>query len=112
MVVIGIDLAGKRENPSGLAIWKNKRAKTSLVYVDQEILENITRNKPTLTAIDAHLTLPKGGVTEKGGEINDRERHRIFPPKLPAKEELSIRATKLNTLIAERGYKATEVRTM
>ena len=108
-VVIGIDLAAKPENPTGLAIWKGKAIKTSLAYTDQEILENITCNKPTLTAIDAPLNLPKRGILRKAEKEMIKRGYRIFPPKLPAMEKLTIRAVKLNTLIAEKGYKTIEV---
>jgi hypothetical protein len=108
-VVIGIDLAAKPENPTGLAIWKGKVIKTSLVYTDQEILENITCNKPTLTAIDAPLNHPKRGILRKAEKEMIKRGYRVFPPKLPAMEKLTIRAVKLNTLIAEKGYKTIEV---
>jgi len=108
-VVIGIDLAGKPENPTGLAIWKGKVMKTCLVYTDQEILENITHDRPTLTAIDAPLNLPRRGILRKAEKEMIKRGYRIFPPKLPTMEKLTIRAIKLNTLIAEKGYKTIEV---
>lgn len=108
-VVIGIDLAAKPENPTGLAVWKGKVMRTCLVYTDQEILESITCNKPTLTAIDAPLNLPRKGILRRAEKEMIKRGYKIFPPKLPAMEKLTIRAIKLNTLIAEKGYKTIEV---
>jgi predicted nuclease with RNAse H fold len=51
--IIGIDLAGKPENPTGWASWENKKVKTTLLYMDNQILEAITQNKPDIMAVDA-----------------------------------------------------------
>jgi predicted nuclease with RNAse H fold len=80
-----------------------------LVYTDQEILESITCNKPTLTAIDAPLNLPRRGILRRAEKEMIKRGYKIFPLKLPAMEKLTIRAIKLNTLIAEKGYKTIEV---
>jgi len=64
-VIIGIDLAGKPENPTGWAVGKNKRVETSLIYTDNEILEGITHNKPAIISIDAPFNLPKRGILRK-----------------------------------------------
>ena len=64
-VIIGIDLAGKPENPTGWAVWINKRVETSLIYTDNEILEGITHNKPAIISIDAPFNLPKREYSEK-----------------------------------------------
>jgi len=108
-VVIGIDLAGKPENPTGLAILRGKAIKARLIYGDPEILETITTNMPTLTAIDAPLSLPRRGILRRAEREMIKKGYRIFPPKLPAMEKLAIRAMRLNTLITEKGYKTIEV---
>ncbi|MDI6847885.1 MAG: DUF429 domain-containing protein [Candidatus Bathyarchaeia archaeon] len=108
-VITGIDLAGKPENPTGWAIWKNKRVETSLIYTNNEILEGITRNKPAIIAIDAPFSLPKKGILRKADKEMIRRGYRVFPPKLPAMRTLTVRAIELNKLIAEKGYKTIEV---
>jgi predicted nuclease with RNAse H fold len=67
-VIIGIDLAGKPKNPTGWALWKDKKVETSLIYTNNEILENITRSKPTIIAIDAPFSLPKKRFSENQRE--------------------------------------------
>lgn len=108
-VIIGIDLAGKPENPTGWAVWKNKRVETSLIYTDNEILEGIPHNKPAIISIDAPFSLPERGILRKADKEMIRRGYRVFPPKLPAMRTLTVRAIELNKLIAEKGYKTIEV---
>jgi len=108
-VIIGIDLAGKPENPTGWALWKNKAVKTSLIYTDNEILEGIARNKPAIIAIDAPLCLPKRGNLRRADKEMIRKGYRVFPPSLPAMRKLTLRGMKINKSIAEKGYKTIEV---
>jgi len=108
-VIIGIDLAGKQENPTGLAFWENKVVETSLVYKDCEILEKITWAKPKIVAIDAPLKLPKKGLLRKVDKDLINRGYRVFPPGLPAMKMLTLRAVKLNKLITEKGIKTVEV---
>lgn len=108
-VIIGIDLAGKPENPTGWALWENKKVKTNLIYTDREILEGITRSKPEIIAIDAPFNLPKSGMFRKADKEMIRKGYRVFPPSLPAMKKLTVRAKKLNKLIAESGHKTIEV---
>jgi predicted nuclease with RNAse H fold len=107
---IGIDLAGMSKNPTGWALLEGKTMKTSLIYTDKEILEIITRNQPSLIAIDAPLSLPR---KEEHFRKADREMikrgYRVFPPTLPAMKTLTLRAVKLNRLIEENAYKTIEV---
>jgi predicted nuclease with RNAse H fold len=107
---IGIDLAGISKNPTGWALLEGKTMKTSLIYTDKEILEIITRNQPSLIAIDAPLSLPR---KEEHFRKADREMikrgYRVFPPTLPAMKTLTLRAVKLNRLIEENAYKTIEV---
>lgn len=108
-VIIGIDLAGKPENPTGWASWENKKAKTTLLYMDNQILEAITQNKPEIIAVDAPFSLPKSGILRKADSEMIKNGYRVFPPRLPAMSILTMRAMKLNRLIAEKGFKTIEV---
>ena len=108
-VTIGIDLAGKSKNPTGQAIWENKEVKATLIYTDNEILEHVIHTRPKLIAIDAPLSLPKKGSLRKADKEMIRRGYRVFPPTLPSMKTLTLRAIKLNKLIAKKGYKAIEV---
>jgi len=108
-VVIGIDLAGKETNPTGLAILRRKKVETCLIYTNSEILDVLTRAKPTIVAIDAPLTLPERAIFRKADRDLIKRGYRVFPPGLPAMKTLTLRASNLNKLIIEKGLKTIEV---
>lgn len=107
--IIGIDLAGREANPTGIAIWRNRKVEPFLVYTNNEILEILWRVKPTIVAIDAPLCLPKRGILRKADIDLIRKGYRVFPPGLSAMKTLTLRALELNKLITERGLKTIEV---
>lgn len=107
--IVGIDLAGKEVNPSGLAIWRHKRVETCLIYRDSEILETLSVAKPIIVAIDAPLTLPKKGIFRKADRDLIKMGYRVFPPGLQAMKTLTLRASNLNKLIIGKGIETIEV---
>jgi predicted nuclease with RNAse H fold len=108
-VIIGIDLAGKEKNPTGVAVWEPPRVKTCLVYTDEEILKAVTLAKPIIVAIDAPLKLPKKGILRKTDKKLIKKGFRVFPPGLSAMKTLTLRAIRLNKLITVKGLKTVEV---
>ena len=108
-VIIGIDLAGKPKNPTGWALWKNKKVETSLIHTNKEILEGITHSDPTIIAIDAPFNLPKKGSLRIAGREMIKRGYHVFQPRLPSMKTLTLRVMKLNKLIAEKGYTTVEV---
>jgi len=108
-IIIGIDLAAVAKNPTGWALWKNKVISTCHLYENQEILERLATVRPTLTAIDAPLSLPKKGTMRKA----DREMHRrgypVFPPRFPAMEKLTLRAIEITRQIKRKELDVIEV---
>ena len=108
-VIIGIDLAGKKENPTGIALFKNATANTKLVYTNEEILESVFKNTPILVAIDSPLSLPKKGSMRNSDREMIKRGYRVFPPTLPAMRQLTLRGIEINKLITEKGYKTIEV---
>lgn len=106
MKIMGIDLAGKDDNPTGMCILNQDNIRdnngsggtppgceiyTLTVYTNEEILENIQVVNPTLIVIDAPLSLPTGRCClEKdcecaaGGHFRQSEREiRRYGPVLP-----------------------------
>jgi len=108
-VIIGIDLAGKPKNPTGWALWKNKKVETSLIHTNKEILDGVTHSDPTIIAIDAPFSLPKKGILRIADREMIRRGYHVFPPCLPAMKTLTLRAMKLNKLMTKKGYKTIEV---
>ena len=108
-VIIGIDLAGKEENPTGLAIWRHINVETCLIYKNNEILDKVFTANPKIVAIDAPLELPKSGIFRKADKELIKKGYRVFPPGLPAMKKLTLRAMELNRLITEMGIQTIEV---
>jgi uncharacterized protein len=107
MKIVGIDLAGKYENPSGICILNNNKMIFSTVYTDHDILELIKEQKPLLIVIDAPLSLPKGRCClEKececaiGGHFRKAERDirpygSVLPLTFTGMKMLTMRGIKL-----------------
>lgn len=108
-VIIGIDLAGKPKNPTGWALWKNKKVETSIIHTNKEILDGIAHSPPTIIAIDAPFSLPKKGIRRIADREMIKRGYHVFPPCLPAMKTLTLKAMKLNKLMAKKGCKTIEV---
>ncbi len=91
MLIIGIDLAAKVENETGLAIIDGKNIFLETVFTDNEILARIYGYDSPVVVIDAPLSLPQGRCClEKdcacsiGGHFRQSEREiRKYGPVLP-----------------------------
>lgn len=109
MKILGIDLADKQENPSGLAILVGNKMKLFTSYADNEIFDLIDELKPQVIVIDAPLSLPKGRCClEKdckcavGGHFRQAERDirqygRVLPLTFRGMKMLTLRGIKLST---------------
>jgi len=58
--IMGIDLAGKSENPTGICFLCKNEFIFSTVFTNDEILSQVFKKNPSLIVIDAPLSLPKG----------------------------------------------------
>lgn len=102
MKTIGIDLAGKEENPSGFCVLDQGQLILKTLYGDEEIVKEVKNINPSIIAIDAPLSLPKGRCClEKdcecavGGHFRAAEREiRPYGRVLP----LTFRGMKMLTL--------------
>lgn len=119
MKVIGIDLAGTENRPTGFCIMNNKmNVKTKILYKDREIIRNILEEEPKIIAIDAPLSLPKGRKSlKRKSNIHLREcdrellRNKIkfFPITLGPMRKLTERGIKLKKILSEEGFEVIEV---
>ena len=109
MKVIGVDLAGHPTNPSGLALLSDHKISTRLVYSDKEIVELCTRERPTLVAIDAPLSLPRrGNLRTADGELI-RRGLRVFPPTFAGMLSLTERGISLATGLRTKNLQVIEI---
>jgi predicted nuclease with RNAse H fold len=60
MGVVGIDLAGSPKRDTGYCFLEGRLAKAAILHSDNEILASLRQVKPSVIAIDAPLSLPKG----------------------------------------------------
>jgi len=107
--LIGIDLAGRPERPTGWALLKEKWVIVKELYSDQEILFETINAKPALVAIDAPLTLPAHGAVRKADQEMHRRGYPVLPPLFPAMKELTLRAIHLTEELKMEQIKFIEV---
>lgn len=117
-IVIGIDLAGSEKRPTGICILIGDRINTSILYTDEEILNEVEKYKGALIAVDAPLTLPKGRKSiDQRCDIHFREcdrellrrRIKFFPITLGPMRSLTKRGMKLKKELENRGFEVIEV---
>jgi predicted nuclease with RNAse H fold len=118
MPVIGLDLAGVENRPTGLCILKDMKAETSLVYTDEEILRRVEEIKPKIVAIDAPLSLPAGRQSvEQRTNVHLRECDKellrrgikFFPITLGPMRKLTNRGIKLKRTLETEHFRVIEV---
>jgi predicted nuclease with RNAse H fold len=117
--VVGIDLAGSPKRNTGICTLKKDNITfCTVVHTDQEIINYIEKENPTLIAVDAPLNLPPGrkSMEDKNGEHFrpcDRELLRrgirFFPITLGPMRSLTERGIRLKKVLARRGYPVIEV---
>ena len=98
MKIVGIDLAAKETNPTGLAILDDSNLKTLILYTDKQILQKIFDFRPSLVGIDAPITKQKGPWRPAEKELLKRG-FRPLPLNLKSMRELSRRAYRLTKKI-------------
>jgi predicted nuclease with RNAse H fold len=117
-LVAGVDLAGVPHRPTGMCLLKGLRAKTSLLYSDEDILSCIQKEKPDLVVVDAPLTLPPGrkSIDERTKSHlrpcdQELKRRRIpfFPITLGPMRGLTKRGIGLRGLLEADGFRVLEV---
>ena len=109
MKVVGIDLAGKVENPTGFCLLDETSSQTKLLFSDMEILREIEEIKPDCIAIDAPFWLPQVGIWRTADEKLLKRGFQPISPAFPTMRLLVLRASHLVKVLKERGYKVIEV---
>ena len=120
--IVGIDLAGVESRPTGFCILDEKlKTETKILYKDEEIVKEVLNVKPSLTSIDAPLSLPKGRCClrdncpcRKAGHLRKcdkdilRLKIRLFPVTLGPMRKLTMRGINLNKTLTSHGFKVVE----
>ena len=109
MNVVGIDLAGKFENPTGFCSLTESKTETKLLFSDEDIINEIDKTKPDCIAIDAPFWLPRFGAWRPCDEKLSRKGFKPLSPLLPTMRILALRASRLVKILREKNYKIIEV---
>ena len=105
MNIIGIDLAGKPENPTGICILQNNGAALSIVFSDDDILRIVGEYKPEVIALDAPIMQGNPRIRKADREL---KKYGAMPPTLPSMQSLTFRGSNLaNNLLKH--YRVIEV---
>lgn len=109
MRLVGIDLAGKPENPSGFCALSEDGCQTKIVFSDDEIMKNIEELKPDCIAIDAPFWLPMNGAWRPSDEKLLKRGFQPVSTLFPTMKILVLRASHLVKTLKEKGYRVIEV---
>lgn len=118
LCVVGIDLAGVPHRPTGMCVLRELKAVTFLAFSDDEILNSVRKEKPSLVTIDAPLSLPPGrkSIYERNNnhfrpcdmELR-RRKIRFFPITLGPMRSLTERGILLRCRLEAIGLQVVEV---
>lgn len=112
--IVGLDLAGREKNPSGYCVLevdelKEVITKITLLYTDEQILEEIEKDKPNLICIDSPLSFPSKGFFRESDLALISLGFRPLSPLLPGMKSLAKRAINIKNILESKGYKVIEV---
>ncbi|HSO26211.1 MAG TPA: DUF429 domain-containing protein [Methanobacteriaceae archaeon] len=109
--IIGIDLAAKTENQTGMACILHRKVFLKTIYSNEDIINEIINCRPSVVAIDAPLSLPQGRCClekdcpcSSGGHFrkSDREMRKfggVLPLTFPGMKTLTFRGIEIKKLI-------------
>lgn len=120
--VVGIDLTGSEERPSGWCILRGSTAETAMISTDDEMVERIMAAEPALVSIDSPLCLPFGrtrvedddpgrdqfGIMRQCERALKRRGVNVYPCLLPSMQRLTRRGMQLAQRLRERGIPVIE----
>ncbi len=114
MRILGIDLAGKEENETGICILDRDTFSLSTIHTDKEILKLADKLEPSVIVIDAPLSLPKGRCClEKecncavGGHFRQAERDircygHVLPLTFKGMKMLTLRGIRISSCLKQK----------
>lgn len=117
--VAGIDLAALEKNPTGAAIYDGSGYHCRTLGDDASIIAFIESHSPSVVAIDAPLTLPRGRCCFDDAccgtrKIRECDRmlismgYRVFPPGFSHMKKLTMRGKRLREIMEKEGYTVIE----
>jgi len=107
--VVGIDLAGKPENPTGFCLLEENKTSVRVLFSDEEILKEAEAAKPDIIAIDAPFSFPAEGYFRDSEKKLQELGFKCLSPKFPGMQPLVRRAVALVSQLGGKGYSVIEV---
>ncbi len=104
MRIVGIDLAAKEKNPTGIALMENNRIECLTVYDDSQILSSIFSFNPSIIAIDAPLTRNEDRYADRY-----LKKYGAMSLKIPSIKLLANRGLRIKEALENKGYEVIEV---
>ncbi len=116
MPVMGIDLAGKEKNNTGVCVYFLKElnekpsTKTFCVHTDEEIVELVKKYNPEVIAIDAPLSFPRPeeGYFRKADRLLMERGFSVLSPLFKGMQVLVKRAVRLKDVLETWNIKVVE----
>jgi uncharacterized protein len=112
MRVVGIDLAGKQENPTGFCVLEaDGEVKTEIKILkdDSEIIKAVEDARPDCVAVDAPFWIPPSGFWRRSEELLIKRGFRPVSPRLPSMQMLALRAKGIVESLRKNGFHVIEV---
>ena len=122
LLVVGIDLTGSEQRPSGWCELRGRHAHTRLIDTDDAMVAAIARAKPHIVSIDSPLSLPEGrqrvddddptrkryGIMRKCERTLKQRGINVYPSLIPSMQRLTARGIRLAAKLRSLGIPVIE----
>jgi predicted nuclease with RNAse H fold len=105
MSIVGVDLAAKQKNPTGICSLNQKTCLFTL-YSNKDIIEGVKKHRPELIALDAPLIKGKIRIREVDLYL---KKYGALSPTIQSMKTLARRGGKMADIFISMGYDVIEV---
>ena len=119
--IVGIDLSGSEQRPSGWALLEGSRVVTGTLSGTEEIIERTLACRPQVVSIDSPLGLPAGrdctdddcecrsaGITRECERMLRQRGVNVYPCLIPSMQNLTARGIEIAAAVREAGVDVIE----
>lgn len=120
--VVGIDLTGSKNRPTGWCLLEADHATTRLLRTDSELVDETVAAGPHIVSIDSPLSLPRGrvrvtnddpgrqefGILRECERILKRRGVNVYPCLIDSMQNLTARGIRLATSLRSMGFPVIE----
>jgi uncharacterized protein YprB with RNaseH-like and TPR domain/predicted nuclease with RNAse H fold len=120
--IVGIDLTGSENRPTGWCLIEGNHATTGLLKTDHELIEETAAAHPQIVSIDSPLSLPRGrlrvtnddpgrrefGILRECERTLKRRGVNVYPCLIDSMQNLTARGIRLATILRSMGLPVIE----